>query len=227
MQPIRLTHGDALLVVDVQNDFLPGGALAVPGGDAVLGPANTLVQLFSDHGLPVYASRCWHPPDHCSFTPQGGPWRPHCVAHTHGAAFPDALALPPSAVVISKGTASSPDAYSAFRDTPLAEQLAAHGIERLAVCGLATDYCVLNSVCDALALGFQVLLVQDGVRAVELNPGDGARAIAEMTAQGAVPVHTRPASLLDEAALVEPNGHGGNHGSLLLGGDGSGGSILS
>jgi nicotinamidase/pyrazinamidase len=99
-------------------------------------------------------------------------------------------------------------------------------VERLAVCGLATDYCVQSSVSDALALGFQVLLVQDAVRAVEVKPGDGERAITQMTAQGAVPVHTRPASLLDEAALVEPNGTASNHGSLLLGGDG-GGHILS
>jgi nicotinamidase/pyrazinamidase len=227
MRPIRLTHGDALLVVDVQNDFLPGGALAVPDGDAVLAPANTLIQLYAEHGLPVYASRCWHPPDHVSFEAQGGPWPPHCVAHSHGAAFPEALALPASAAVISKGTSSGADAYSAFRDTTLAEQLAAHGVERVAVCGLATDYCVLNTVSDALALGFQTLLVLDGVRAVEVNPGDGERAIAQMTAQGAVPVHTRPASLLDEAALVEPVANGGNHASRLLGGDGAGGGILS
>jgi nicotinamidase/pyrazinamidase len=227
MRSIRLTHGDALLVVDIQNDFLPGGALAVPDGDAVLAPVNTLIQLYADHGLPVYASRCWHPPDHCSFDHIGGPWPPHCVAHTHGAAFPDALALPADAVVISKGTAGGTDAYSAFRDTTLAEQLGAHGIERLAVCGLATDYCVLNTVNDALALGFQTLLVLDAVRAVEGNPGDGERAIAQMTGLGAVPVHTRPASLLDEATLVEPAGNAANHAGRLLGGDGGGGGILS
>jgi nicotinamidase/pyrazinamidase len=226
MRSIRLTHGDALLVVDVQNDFLPGGALAVPDGDAVLAPVNTLIQLYADHGLPVVASRCWHPPGHCSFAAHGGPWPPHCVAHTHGAAFPDALALPADAVVISKGTAGGADAYSAFRDTTLADQLAAHGVERVAVCGLATDYCVLNTVSDALALGFQTLLVLDAVRAVEVNPGDGERAIAQMTGLGAVPVHTRPASLLDEATLVEPIGNDGNHASRLLGGDGGGG-ILS
>jgi nicotinamidase/pyrazinamidase len=227
MRTIRLTHGDALLVVDVQNDFLPGGALAVPDGDAVLGPASTLLQLYGDHGLPVFASRCWHPPGHCSFAAQGGPWPPHCIAHTHGAAFPDELVLPAGASVVSKGTSSGADAYSAFRDTPLADQLGARGVERLAVCGLATDYCVLNTVSDALALGFQVLLVLDGVRAVEVAPGDGERAIAQMIARGALAVRLRAPSLLDEAALVDAAGGNHNGGSRLLGGDGIGGRILS
>jgi nicotinamidase/pyrazinamidase len=206
MRTITLTHNDALLIVDVQNDFLPGGSLAVPCGDAVIAPANLLIALYGEHGLPVYASRDWHPPGHVSFQPRGGPWQPHCIAHTPGAAFPDALMLPPDAVVISKATARDSDAYSAFRDTALAEQLRAHGAERIAVCGLATDYCVLNSVSDALALGFQVLLVTDAIRAVDVHPDDGERAIAQMVARGAVPVKTRPASLLNEAALVDPAG---------------------
>ncbi|MFL6672675.1 MAG: isochorismatase family protein [Massilia sp.] len=204
MRPISLTRGDALLIVDVQNDFLPCGNLAVPNGDEVLAPIKLLIGLYRDHGLPVYASRDWHPPEHCSFAAQGGPWPPHCVAHTRGAAFPDALALPPDAVVISKATSRGADAYSAFRDTGLAAQLRAHGAERLAVCGLATDYCVLNTVNDALALGFQVLLVEDAVRAVDAAPGgDGERALALMTANGAVLVRTRPPTLLNEASLIE------------------------
>jgi nicotinamidase/pyrazinamidase len=203
MRPISLTHGDALLVVDVQNDFLPGGALAIPDGDAVLAPVNLLVRLYSEHGLPVYASRDWYPPEHGSFAPQGGPRPPHCIAHTHGAAFPDTLALPPDAVVISKASSRGTDDYSAFRSTALAEQLGAHGVERLAVCGLGTETGVLGTVSDALALGFRAMLVLDAIRAVEARPGDGERAIALMIERGALPVRTRPPSLLDEAALID------------------------
>jgi nicotinamidase/pyrazinamidase len=206
MHQISLTRNDALLLVDIQNDFLPGGSLAVPDGDAVLEPANRLIALYRDDGLPVYASRDWHPPEHSSFRAQGGPWPPHCVAHTHGAAFADALALPEDAVIVSKATTRGEDAYSAFRDTSLAERLRAHGVDRLAVCGLATDYCVLNSVNDALALGFRVLLVVDAIRAVDLHAGDGERAIARMVQAGAVLVETRPASLLDAAALIDIGG---------------------
>jgi nicotinamidase/pyrazinamidase len=203
MHPITLTRSDALIVVDLQNDFLPGGSLAVRTGDQVIAPANRLIALYRQHGLPVFASRCWHPPDHCSFAAQGGPWPPHCVAHTHGAAFPDELALTASTAVISKGTARDIDAYSAFQGTGLAEQLRAHGSERLAICGIATDYCVLNTVTDALALGFRVLLVQDAVRAVDVEPGDGERALALMAERGAVPVQTVAPAAFGEAMLVE------------------------
>jgi nicotinamidase/pyrazinamidase len=202
MRPINLTRGDALLVVDVQNDFLPGGAVPVPEGGAVIAPVNLLIRLYGEHGLPVYVSRDWYPPGHPSFVAHGGSSPPHCVAHTHGAAFPDALALPPDVVVVSR--ASGSDTRSAFRDTTLAAQLQAHGVGRLAVCGLATDYSVLDTVSDALALGFRTLLVLDAVRSVEAGPGDGDRAIALMTQRGAVAVRTRPPSLLNEAALVEP-----------------------
>lgn len=203
MRPIPLTRGDALLAVDIQNDFLPGGSLAVAHGDEVIAPANLLVKLYGEHGLLVCFSRDWHPPDHVSFAARGGPWPPHCIAHTHGAAFPDALLVPEDALVISKATTRDADAYSAFQGTQLAEQLRAHGVERLAVCGLATDYCVLESASDALAAGFRVLLVLDAIRAVEVEPGDGERAIALMAERGAVLTRTRPASLLEEAALVD------------------------
>lgn len=215
MQPIVLTPTDALLVADVQNDFLPGGTLAVAGADDVIAPINRLVALYGEHGLPVYVSRCWHPPDHCSFTARGGPWPVHCVAHTHGAAFAAALALPASAAIVSKGTDSNAEAYSAFRGTTLAEQLRAHGVERLALCGLTTDYCVLNSATDALALGFRVMVVLDAIRAVDVQPGDGARALALMAQRGAVLVHSTPPTLLGEAALVPVGGQA--PGALLHG----------
>ncbi|RMF84962.1 MAG: nicotinamidase [Nitrospirae bacterium] len=177
--------GDALLVVDVQNDFLPGGALAVAGGDAVVAPLNRAIDRFARAGLPVVASRDHHPPDHCSFRNQGGPWPPHCVAGTPGADFAPDLALPEGAVVVSKATRKEADAYSAFDGTGLAERLHELGVRRLFVGGLATDYCVKASALDALAAGFQVVLLTDAIRAVEAAPGDGAAAIEAMQAAGA------------------------------------------
>jgi nicotinamidase/pyrazinamidase len=181
----KLKAGDALLIVDVQNDFLPGGSLAVPEGDAVIPPLNRSAALFTRNKLPVYASRDWHPPNHCSFREQGGPWPPHCIAGSHGAEFSAGLSLPPDVAVISKADTPERDAYSAFGNTGLDRQLKAGGVRRLFVGGLATDYCVLNSVKDARALGYAVVLLTDAVRAVDVQPGDGERALAEMEQLGA------------------------------------------
>src|SRR5574340_133567 len=145
--------GDALLVVDAQNDFLPGGSLAVPGGDEVLPPLNRYLGIFTARNLPVFATRDWHPARHCSFRAQGGSWPPHCVAGTRGAEFAAALRLPPSAEIVSKATSAEQDAYSGFHGTGLDALLRAADIRRLFVGGLATDYCVLNTVRDALKLG--------------------------------------------------------------------------
>ena len=202
MQPIALTPADALIIVDLQNDVLPGGALGVPQGDEVVAPIQQLIDLYQAHGLPVYASRDWHPEGHCSFAAQGGPWPVHCVADTRGAAFSDALDLKQRATVISKAITVEQDAYSAFNGTTLAAQLRARGVERVAVCGLATDYCVLNTAKDALAEGFATLLVLDAIRAVDVNPGDGERAIAQMTDAGAVPVRVDQVGLLADIAAA-------------------------
>lgn len=181
--------GDALLIVDVQNDFLPGGSLAVAEGDQVVGALNDYISIFSRQGLPIYATRDWHTPDHCSFKAQGGPWPPHCVAGSPGAEFAPDLRLPAESVtVISKGTLQDKDAYSGFEGTDLAERLRSAGVKRLFIGGLATDYCVLNTVRDALREGFAVQLLRDAIRAVNVQPDDGAKAIAEMCRQGAVPV---------------------------------------
>ena len=177
--------GDALIIVDVQQDFLPGGALAVPGGDAVIPVLNRGAMTFDRYGLPVFATRDWHPSNHCSFSAQGGPWPPHCVAGTPGAEMPAMLALPESAQVISKATTPDKDAYSGFQDTDLALRLRERGCARVFIGGLATDYCVRATALDALRAGFQVVVLEDAIRAVELQPGDGARALADMTAQGA------------------------------------------
>jgi len=183
--PFDPRQGDALVAVDVQNDFLPGGNLAVPHGDAVVAPLNRYIATFVARGLPVYATRCWHHPDHCSFTARGGPWPRHCVAGTPGAGFAPGLVLPASVVIVSKAKMRDADAYSGFQDTDLAERLRHGGVKRLFVGGLATDYCVLNTVQDAVALGFEVVLLEDAIRAVDVTPGDGARAIAKMRALGA------------------------------------------
>jgi len=201
MSAIVLGKGDALLVVDLQNDFLPGGSLGVPQGDRVIGPINTLITLYASRGLPVYASRDWHPGDHCSFSAQGGPWPPHCVADTPGAAFSQALMLPPDAIVVSKAATAQEDAYSAFNGTGLARSMLADGITRVTVCGLATDYCVLNTVLDGIDAGFEILLALEGTRAVEVAQGDGDRAIARMLSRGAVPVRLSGGGLVGDLSL--------------------------
>jgi nicotinamidase/pyrazinamidase len=185
---IAVAAGDALILVDVQNDFLPGGALAVPRGDEVLATLKGWIARFRAAGLPVFATRDWHPADHCSFAAQGGPWPPHCIAGTPGADFAAALALPGAARMISKATTRDQDAYSGFAGTTLHAELQALGVRRLLVGGLATDYCVLNTVQDALSLGYAVVLLLDAIRAVDVAPGDGERAIAAMLAAGAIPL---------------------------------------
>jgi nicotinamidase/pyrazinamidase len=183
----KIGPGDALLVVDVQYDFLPGGSLGVPEGDRVVPVLNDYIGLFAAAGRPVYATRDFHPSGHCSFAPQGGPWPPHCVQGMHGADLADDLKLPEGTPVIRKGTQVDRDAYSGFDGTDLGARLRADGVRRLFVGGLATDYCVLCTVKDARAAGFEVRLLTDAIRAVNVTPDDGDRALAEMTAAGAVP----------------------------------------
>ncbi len=172
--------GDALLVVDVQNDFLPGGALGVPHGDRVLAPINNAIALFLARGLPIFASRDWHPANHCSFREQGGPWPPHCVADTPGAAFSSVLNLPANATLIYKATRVDEEAYSVFGGTGFEGMLRRAAVRRIFIGGLATDYCVLATTRDACLLGFSVVVLADAVSAVDVHPGDGERALAEM-----------------------------------------------
>jgi len=177
--------GDALLVIDVQYDFLPGGSLEVPEGDAVIPPLNRCIALFTKLHLPIYASRDWHPVNHRSFRAQGGPWPPHCVQGSHGAEFAATLALPADTVVISKDYTPELSTYSDFTETDFDQRLRAAKIRRLFVGGLATDYCVLNTVKEALALGYTTVVLTDTIRPVEVKPGDGERALAEMRRLGA------------------------------------------
>lgn len=186
--PLSLQAGDALLIVDVQVDFLPGGRLAVPRGDEVVAVLNGYLAAFRQAGLPVLATRDWHPGDHVSFQPQGGPWPAHCVAGSPGADFAPGLQLPADAILISKASQRQQEAYSGFEGTPLDACLRQAKVQRLFIGGLATDYCVLQTVCDALQHGYTTLLLQDAVRAVEAQPGDGERAMAQMRRQGATAV---------------------------------------
>ena len=177
--------GDALVVVDLQRDFLSGGALAVAQGGRVLTSINDYLKQFVARRLPVFATRDWHPRDHCSFVERGGPWPPHCVAGSAGAEFGDGLDLPAEAVIISKATTAERDAYSGFEGTDLQARLRQAHVSRLFVGGLATDYCVLQTVIDARSLGFAVVLLGDAIAAVDAHPGDGERAIDRMRAAGA------------------------------------------
>ena len=174
----------ALIIVDLQNDFCPGGALAVPEGDQIVPIVNRLIKRFIEAGLPVYATRDWHPADHVSFKDQGGPWPPHCVQSTLGAEFHPGLRLPAEAVIVSKANNKAKDAYSGFDETELAEQLKASGVDEIIVCGLATDYCVQATALDGVHTGLKVTVVEDAIRGVEVEPGDSQRALGEMKAAG-------------------------------------------
>lgn len=174
----------ALIVVDVQNDFCPGGTLAVPHGDEVVEPLNQVIGEFLERGEPVYKSRDWHPPTTKHFADYGGVWPVHCVQNTKGAEFHPALRDDPRITVISKGLGDT-DCYSAFDETDLLDQLHQQNVEEVVVGGLATDYCVKSTVLDALRHGFKVKALKNAMRAVDLQPGDGERAIEEMRDAGA------------------------------------------
>ena len=178
-----MTAQDALLIVDVQNDFCPGGSLAIPDGDSVVPVLNRWIA--QGAGMTV-ASRDWHPPDHISFLPQGGTWPAHCIRNTPGADFHRDLRLPGDALIISKGTHNDFDQYSALDRTGLANRLKQAGIGRLRIGGLALDVCVRATVLDALLQEFKVNLLLDATRAISAKAGDDQRAIAEMQAAGAV-----------------------------------------
>lgn len=175
----------ALIVVDVQVDFCPGGALAVRFGDQVVPRLNSAIRNFEGSGLPVFFTRDWHPPDHVSFRSEGGPWPPHCVQGSPGAEFHPGLCVPPDAVVISKGDRPSEEAYSGFQGTDLEARLKKLGVAELFIGGLATDYCVKETALDALRGGFSVEVLEDCIRPVDVRPGDGAKALLEMQKAGA------------------------------------------
>lgn len=175
----------ALLVIDVQRDFCPGGALAVRAGDEIIPRLNGVVSAFERLGFPIFYTRDWHPPNHISFNNQGGIWPPHCVQGTAGAEFHPNLIITHGAVIVSKGEDAMTEAYSGFQGTDLGPQMKKTGVEEIFIGGLATDYCVKESVLDACKRGFKVTVIEDCIRAVEASLGDGARALGEMERAGA------------------------------------------
>jgi nicotinamidase/pyrazinamidase len=178
----KIGEGDALLIVDVQNDFCPGGALPIAGGDAILARVNALIDEASGAGALVGASRDWHPANHPSFSAQGGPWPRHCVQREKGAAFHDDLKLPSSAMIVTKGDRLDSDQYSAFDRTGLAEELRRRKVKRVWVCGLALDVCVRATALDSVAAGFPTFLVT--CASAPVTAEGGAAALAELARAG-------------------------------------------
>ncbi|MFA5896635.1 MAG: bifunctional nicotinamidase/pyrazinamidase [Thermoplasmata archaeon] len=180
----------ALLVVDVQNDFCPGGSLAVPDGDTIVPKANRAIEIFLRRGLPVLATRDWHPRETKHFKEFGGAWPPHCVQRTKGARFHPDLRLPKETLILSKGMDPEQDSYSGFQafspnGRDLESVLRDLAIDELYICGLATDYCVRASTLDALRRGLRVTVLEDAIRGVDLKSGDSEMALKEMRTAGA------------------------------------------
>ena len=189
----------------MQIDFCPGGSLAVPGGDAIIPVINRYIEIFRSRGIPVFATRDWHPPVTRHFREFGGLWPPHCVQGSVGARFHPALKLPDDVIVVSKGMDPGSDDYSSFRATletgsSLQEYLGKAGVTKLYICGLATDYCVRETSLDALKAGLSVIVLKDAVKGVDLKAGDSARALKEITRGGA--------RLADLAAIEKESAEG-------------------
>jgi nicotinamidase/pyrazinamidase len=185
---LKLGSKDALIIADIQMDFLPGGALPVFEGDQVIPVLNEYVKIFRKTNAKIIASRDWHPANHMSFKAQGGPWPLHCVQETEGAKFHPDLKLPKGTEIVLKATDPNKEAYSVFDGTGLADKLKSQGVTRVFVGGLATDYCIVNTVLDARKLGLDVVVLLDGSRGINVNPGDVDRAMDAMMKSGAEPI---------------------------------------
>ncbi|GBD04053.1 Nicotinamidase [bacterium HR19] len=180
---MKIDEKSALIVVDIQKDFTPGGALAVPDGDKIIPVVNKYIEEFRKRGAKIFATRDWHPENHISFRERGGPWPPHCVQNTEGAQFHPDLKLPDDAEIISKAFDPDKEAYSGFQGTELDEKLKSYGVEKVFVCGLATDYCVKNTVLDAIKNGYKTFLLLDAVKGIAQDTTE--KAIEEMKSAGA------------------------------------------
>jgi nicotinamidase/pyrazinamidase len=191
LRKFRIGKTDALIIVDVQRDFCPGGALPVPYGDQVVPVLNKYVRIFKAAGTCIFATRDWHPSNHVSFKPYGGVWPPHCIQGTKGAEFHPDLMLPEEAYIVSKATDSSRESYSGFDGTELKRILRKRGLKRVFIGGLATDYCVKNTVIDAVKLGFKPVLLLDAIRGINRKRGDSEEAIKEMIDSGTKTAVTR------------------------------------
>ena len=182
---IAVTPKDALIVVDMQKDFMPGGALPVPQADTIIPTINGYIKHFFEAKRPIFFTRDYHPKDHLSFKEFGGLWPSHCVAGSEGAEFAEGLFIPQdNRFIISKGTSKEFDAYSGFQGTILHELLQERGIQRLFICGVATEYCVYNTALGAMNLGYQTFILEDGIKGV--SEKEAKKALAALLAQGAV-----------------------------------------
>ena len=208
----NISKSDALLITDIQKDFLPGGALPIADGDQIIPVLNGYTRRFEKAKAYVFASRDWHPPNHISFKVQGGPWPTHCVQNTDGATFSPDLKLPVGTFLISKATEPQHESYSVFDRTDFVNELQMHGVTRLFIGGLATDYCVVNTVLDACKLGFETVVLVDATLGINVKPGDVDKAIETMLSVGAEqatsenfpePVDTLPIEETEPDALEE------------------------
>jgi nicotinamidase/pyrazinamidase len=181
----KLKRNDALIVVDIQNCFCPGGELPVKEGDKIIPIINRYIHKFQKAGAKIIATRDWHPPDHKSFKEYGGIWPPHCLKGSKGAEFRSDLKLPQGTTVISTGDEASVEGYSGFDHTDLERKLKEDGVDRVFVGGLATDYCVKYTVLDAVEKSFETILLIDAIKGVNREPGDAERAVGEMVKKGA------------------------------------------
>jgi len=174
----------ALVVIDIQNDFCPGGALAVAEGDRVVEPTNRLIGHFRRHGAPIFYTRDWHPANHCSFKEFGGPWPVHCVQNSAGAQFHRDLDVPDDAAILNKAWQPDSEDFSGKSSSELFMRLVQAHVRRVVLAGLATEYCIKATAHDARAEGFEVIVITDAIRPVNVRPGDGQRALEDMLARG-------------------------------------------
>jgi nicotinamidase/pyrazinamidase len=186
MARVKIIPSDALVIVDMQNDFMPGGALPVPNSLTIIPKINKYIELFIKAGALIVATRDWHPPNHISFSTRGGPWPPHCVQGSRGAEFHPDLKLPSGTVIISKGYKEDQEAYSGFEGTELHQILISKNVKRVFICGVATDYCVKATALDALALGYTVFVLEDAIKGVDIPRGSVDIAINEMLNRGSI-----------------------------------------
>lgn len=205
---MKLAPTDALLILDLQNDFCVGGSVAIAGGHTVAAQMAKAAAYFAAAGIPIYATQDWHPADHASFRTKGGPWPPHCVQGTPGAELHPDLNLPASAIIVRKGATPTKDAYSGFVDSDLEERLIAAGVKRVFVGGLATDYVVLNTVIDTLDIGLETYVIADAIDSMDIEPNDGLRALHLMQTTGAVIIAMADLLAEDDEATPEATPEG-------------------
>ena len=192
MARVRILPTDALIVVDMQNDFMPGGALPVPNALSIIPVINEYIRVFEEAGALIVFTRDWHPPNHISFRSRGGPWPPHCVQNTPGAELHKDLRVPRNAIIISKAFKEDEEAYSGFKGIDLASGkdlntiLRERGVKRVFISGVATEYCVKATTLDAVDLGYQVFLLLDAIKGINQPPGSEEQAVNEMLSKGVV-----------------------------------------